>query len=102
MTLKFFYDNYKLNDIDIALVYVRNNKLYISLDMQIHLDLIANGYRPALDMNANKTFIFNIASKDIIINKPYNIAKYEYNNDILSIEINNTLFIIKDTLVEIE
>ena len=69
MTLKFFYENYKLNDLDISSVYVRNNKLYISLNMQIYLELIANGYRPELDVESSKVFIFNIDHQDVIIKK---------------------------------
>lgn len=74
MTLEFFYNNFNLNEIAISKAYVKENKLYLALNMSAHLDLIANGYRPALDMDIIKTFIFCVNHKDINIKKPYNIT----------------------------
>ena len=64
MTLDFFLQNYDLNEYTINKVFIKNNKLYLDLTMPIHLDLIANGYRPELDMTQEKIFIFSVDYKD--------------------------------------
>ncbi len=87
MTLDFFIENYNLKDFTINKVYVKNKKLYLDVIMPIHLDLIANGYRPELDMMQEKTFIFYVDSSDI---------EYDANSTIkVSLEY---IFINKDKL----
>ena len=73
MTLDFFLQNYKIEEFSINKIYVKNNKLYINLSMPIHLDLIANGYRPELDMMQEKTFVFYVLFNDIEYNKNSNV-----------------------------
>ena len=69
MTLDFFIENYKIDDFVINKIYVKNNKLYLDVTMPIHLDLIANGYRPELDMMQEKTFVFYVDSLDMEYDK---------------------------------
>ena len=87
MTLDFFIENYNLEDFTINNVYVKNKKLYLDVIMPIHLDLIANGYRPELNMMQEKTFIFYVDYEDI---------EYDANSTIkVSLEY---IFINKDKL----
>ena len=74
MTLAFFIDNYKIDDYVVNKIYVKEKKLYLDVTMPIHLDLIANGYRPELDMTQEKTFIFYVDSLDIEYDKNSNIS----------------------------
>ena len=74
MTLDFFVNNYDINDFKIKKADIKDNKLYLDINYDIYLELIANGYRPEMDMNVDKTFIFNV--KNLInhkFKKPYNI-----------------------------
>ena len=64
MTLDFFLKNYDFNEYEVKKIYIEKNKLYIDVVMPIHLDLIANGYRPELDMLQEKTFVFHCEEKD--------------------------------------
>lgn len=66
MTYSFFKENYDLSDMEIKKIEVKNNKLYLSLIMNIHLNLIANGYRPEMNFNQEKTFIFSVDYKDYV------------------------------------
>lgn len=87
MTYDFFLQNYTISDYIINKIYVKDNKLYIDLTMPIHLELIANGYRPELDMTQEKTFIFFVEGKN---------KSYKKNSMILFEE--DTIFINKDKL----
>ena len=64
MTLDFFLKNYDFNEYEVKKIYIEKNKLYIDAVMPIHLDLIANGYRPELDMAQEKTFVFHCEEED--------------------------------------
>ena len=74
MTLAFFIDNYKIDDYVVNKIYVKEKKLYLDVTMPIHLDLIANGYRPELDMMQEKTFVFYVDSLDMEYDKNSNIS----------------------------
>ena len=77
MTIDFLIKNYNFNDIEIINVKLNDNKLVVDFNINAHLDLIANGYRPELDMNVNQTFVFEIENIKLNIKKPYrfNIIK---------------------------
>ncbi len=64
MTLDFFLKHYDLSEYTINKVYIKNNKLYLDMTMPIHLDLIANGYRPELDMMSKCVFVFYVEHFD--------------------------------------
>lgn len=74
MTVDFFIKNYDLTDFCINSAYIENNKLYLVVVLQPHLDLIANGYRPSLDMLVEKTFVFDVKLKDSIFTAPFSIS----------------------------
>lgn len=64
MTLEFFYNNYNFNDININKMFIKNNKLNIEGIYNVYLELIANGYRPEMNMDIDKTFVFNVTYHD--------------------------------------
>ena len=64
MTCKFFFENYDLNDLDINNIYIKDNKLYLDVRMEGTIPLIANGYRPEMDIDERRTFIFNVNHND--------------------------------------
>lgn len=83
MTLDFFTSNYDITEFEIKKIYVLDSKLYLDLVMPIHLDLIANGYRPELDMTQEKTFIFYVD----YMNKTYSKdSKVVISNDYIFID----------------
>lgn len=65
MTLDFFYKNYKLEDININKIFIKDNKFHLAFKTTAYLELIANGYRPEMDVEYNNEFIFNINHSDI-------------------------------------
>ena len=99
MTLDFFVNNYDINDFKIKKADIKDNKLYLDINYDIYLELIANGYRPEMDMNVNKTFIFNVKNlSNHKFKKPYNISNIEYNNFVLSFIINDIKLEIVDEI----
>ena len=66
MTLDFFYKNYKLEDINIHKLFIKDNKLHLAFSTVAYLELIANGYRPEMDVEYNNEFIFDINHSDIV------------------------------------
>ena len=58
MTLDFFYNNYNFDDIDINKIYIKDNKLYIFGIYNVYLELIANGYRPEMNMDLNQMDVY--------------------------------------------
>ncbi len=81
MTLKFFYDNYKYEEMDVKKVYIENNQLHLLFSMDVKLELIANGYRPEMDVEYDNEFVFLVKH----INKKYKP------DDLIGIEYNNAL-----------
>ena len=65
MTLDFFYNNYKLSDMEIKKIFIKDNKLHLCFTQVAYLELIANGYRPEMDVEYNNEFIFDINHSDI-------------------------------------
>ncbi|MCR5350750.1 MAG: hypothetical protein K6E20_07160 [Acholeplasmatales bacterium] len=70
MTLKFFYDNYKFEELYVNKIYILNNEFHLCVSMDVRLELIANGYRPEMDVEYDNEFIFNV-----------NHPNKEYKND---------------------
>lgn len=88
MTLDFFMKNYNLLDFKINKARLIDYKLYLDINYDVYLELIANGYRPEMDMDINKTFIFNVKNiKNHTFKKPYNISNVMYENNELSFEL---------------
>ena len=88
MTLDFFVNNYNLSDFDIKKIYIDNNKLYVIAKYNVYLELIANGYRPEMNMDVEKTFVFD-CKHDNIAFKSKTIEIKEFKDNILYIKINN-------------
>ena len=100
MTLKFFNDNYDLNDYEIKSIKIEDNKLYLDINVVAYLELIANGYRPEMMVDHEIIFIFNIEYKNTIFNEPYTVNK-KYENNILYLNINGNNFNIINDNVEV-
>lgn len=81
MDLKFFYENYKYDEMNIKKVYIDNKELHLLFSMDVKLELIANGYRPEMDVEYDNEFIFKVNHDSV---------KFK-SNDLLSIEYNGSL-----------
>lgn len=90
MTLDFFVSNYNIDDFDIKKIYIKNNKLYLKAIYNVYLELIANGYRPEMNMDIEKTFVFECDYEDKVF-KSKNIEVVENKDNKLVIKINNEL-----------
>ncbi len=88
MTLDFFLNNYKLEELEINKIFIKNNKLKIVVKYNVYLELIANGYRPEMNMDIDKTFIFDVDYKNHNF-KSTNIEILDYSNDILTVKIDD-------------
>lgn len=100
MNLKFFYDNYKLDDIQVNSIYIKDNKLYLNVIQNAHLELIANGYRPEMNVDYNNIFIFNIEKH----NHKYNsesVKEIRYEDNKLIFILDDEELIISDNVVEV-
>jgi len=93
MTLDFFANNYNLGDFDIKKIYIKDNKLYLKAVYNVYLELIANGYRPEMNMDVEKTFVFlcnhidkAFKSKNIeVIEKKINELVIKVDNELLDL-----------------
>ncbi len=92
MTLDFFYNNYKLEDINIERIFIKDNKLHLCFSQVAYLELIANGYRPEMNVDYDNEFIFICNHKDKKYNKN-SLKKIDYNNELL--------FTLDDEIIEI-
>ncbi len=70
MTLKFFCDNYDLKDYEIKACEIKDGKLTLDVNVIAYLELIANGYRPELEVSHEINFIFEIDHEDYKFKKP--------------------------------
>jgi len=97
VNLKFFYDNYKLDDIEVSNIHIKDNKLYLNIISNAHLELIANGYRPEMDVDYKNTFIFDINHS----NKKYkNLLEIKYDNKLI-FNIDNEILYIDNDKIEV-
>lgn len=88
MTTSFFYQNYNNNDINIIDFKIIDNNLYLKLEFNTYIELIANGYRPELDLDIKKTFIFKNIKYNIKPQEKYILNDIFYDNH-LHLIINN-------------
>lgn len=93
MTLDFFYNNYTIDDLNINSIMIKDNKLIIEAYVSTHLELIANGYRPELDVSNKITFEFEVNSTNKKYIKPI-IKDIKYDNEKLYLYINDDEIII--------
>ncbi len=93
MTLEFFYNNYDISDIEIKKLYIKNNQLFLVGKYNVYLELIANGYRPEMNMDVDKTFVFNVSHEN------HNFTKI--NNAKIIKKDNNYFIVINDIEIEL-
>lgn len=87
MTLRFFFENYNLQELNIIDVYSKNKTLSLKIALDTHLELIANGYRP--EMNLENIFTFNFeVDNDVFVSKPYKVNEYKFEANRIIITIN--------------
>ena len=60
MTVDFFINAYDFNEFKIEKAILKDGLLKIYVTINAHLDLIANGYRPELDVDYNTIFEFKV------------------------------------------
>lgn len=102
MTLDFFLKSYNFDDFEILNIELNNNSLRIEVEMLAHIDLIANGYRPELDVDMKKAFIFNdVNIKSLLFSRPYFIKILEYTNDVLILNVCDNKLIISGKRVDV-
>lgn len=88
MSIDFFVNNYSLDENKTVKAIIKDNKLSLYIVMNIHLELIANGYRPEMDLDITNVFSFNTNN----INKEYtdniDIKVLSYDKDFINFIIN--------------
>lgn len=100
MTLDFFMNNYNLLDFKINKANIKNNRLFLNINYDVYLELIANGYRPEMDMEINKEFIFNVSNiNNHNFKKPFNISNIKYEDNKLSFNLNDILLEINGEII---
>ena len=100
MTLKFFNENYNLEDYEVISCSIKNEKLNLCVNVIAYLELIANGYRPELEVKHIITFIFDIEHDDYEFIKPIKV-KNRYENDVLYLNINGNDIKIEKNNIEV-
>ncbi len=102
MDLKTFYSLYNIEELDVLSIYNDNNKLYILLGLNANMELIANGYRPEIDLYYKHMFVFsNYNGVDINITIDIKISDYSYTDDVLSFKINDEFILLRDSKIEV-
>ena len=81
VTVDFFIKAYDFNDFIIKNAILKDGFLEIYVTINAHLDLIANGYRPSLDLDYDTVFSFMVNEKSDIITDFNNFNCYLDNND---------------------
>ena len=93
MNTKFFFDNYKLEDVQVNSIYIKDNKLYLNVIQNAHLELIANVDRREMNVDYNNTFIFNVEHNNHKFNTD-SLIDIKYDSDKL-------VFVLKDESVSV-
>lgn len=101
MNLKTFYDDYNLKELEVLKLFSKDNKLYILIEFNASLDLIANGCRPVFDLTFKHMFIFEDFYEKIRLRRPIRIIKYEFIDNSLLIIANNKEIIINSKNIEV-
>ena len=70
MTVDFFVKSYDFSEFKIKNAILKNGLLEVYVTINAHLDLIANGYRPSLDVDYDTVFVFSVSeSEDVILSQ---------------------------------
>ena len=94
MKLKSFYDAYDLMEMDIISIKTVEDKLYLLLDCNTHLDLMGNGIRPEFNVSFHHMFIFKNNGYILKLNKNIRVGSYQYADDKIILEVNGTKIIL--------
>lgn len=100
MDLYTFYKTYNLCDIEVLKIYNKKDDLYILLNLEASLELIANGCRPTFDVFYKHLFIFKDAKVKINKRNP-DISSYEYIDNKIHLLINDKPIVINASSIEI-
>ena len=101
MTLDFFYNNYDLKNLEIKSIEIKDNKLIVNTNVTAYLELIANGYRPELDVNHEIEFIFDYEEND----KKYNshiVNEVSFKDNFLYLNVDGDNLKITNNNVEVK
>lgn len=100
MDLKIFKSFYDLEEIGIEKLYSKNNNLYMILNLNVYIELMANGYRPEIDMDMRHLFIFKNYKEDIQLEN-VNVSNYRLEDNKLIFNANDKEIIIASNEIEL-
>lgn len=103
MTLDFWIKTVDLEEYEIISMELNNHKLILCLLGSSHLALIANGYRPEMNVEYRKTFCFHdVSLKDYRFTKPYILEYLKKEKDIFYFKLCGVEVRIPNQNIEIE
>lgn len=100
MDLKTFKSFYNLEEIGIEKLYTENNDLYMILDLNVYIELMANGCRPVIDMDMRHLFIFKGFKGDIKLEN-VSVSNYRMEDSKLKFNANNIEIAIDSNEIEV-
>ena len=100
MTIDFLISVYNFNELEIIDIKLNNNELVVDFNINAHLDLIANGYRPELDLEMSDRFTFEIEKVNYKINKPYDFKIIKEDNYYILLNGNKIKLLSNEVKVE--
>ncbi len=80
MTLDFFINSYNFDEFNIEKAVLNNGVLKIYVTINAHLELIANGYRPELDVDYDTSFSFKVDKDNEVIDDLSSFDCYKKDN----------------------
>lgn len=99
MTIDFFLNHYSFNDFVINKVVLKNHTLKLYVTINAHLDLIANGYRPELDVDYDTIFSFKVNRESYEFKKLDKFNCYTENEKYYISLDNNKFEIVSDEIM---
>lgn len=101
MNLKEFVSSYNLKDLEINNIKYLEKDLYLIISFDNDVEYIANGCRPSFNEKSVHLFIFK--NQDFVdeINETQCVKSFNYDNDCLILELNNTSLCINNCDIEI-
>lgn len=100
MTIDFLISVYNFDELEIINIKLNNNELVVDFKINAHLELIANGYRPELDLDVLERFIFEIENNNYKINKPYDFKIIKDNQYYILLNNNKIKLLSNEVKVE--
>lgn len=96
-----FYNFYNLKEMSIDSITLIDDKLYMLITMDVDLELIANGYRPSMDLEMHHMAIFNNAKASFNLSSLKVIKDYTFSDNKIIISNNDSKIEIEATSVDI-